>query len=206
MDATTSLTNTADGLSDKKQVALNHFWDSAEDVAMSCMLITQRLRFMDSDLAYMLGLFHNAGIPLLMHKHPNYLSIVSESYQCHENRIIDTENKNLNTNHAVLGYYISRSWKLPKIISSVIAIHHNGNIVFADKTDPEVDKISYYAVLKMAEHIAGLHTVLGNQETDSEWQTLQENALDCLGLSESEYDDILTEASERSIGNHSALI
>ncbi len=196
----------ANDMTDENQAAYNRFWDSAEDVARCCMLISQRLGFMDSDLAYMLGLFHNAGIPLLMLKHPDYLSVVAESYQCNEGRVIDTENNTLDTNHAVIGYYVARSWKLPDIITHVIAAHHNGSIVFTDKAAIKAEKVSYFSVLKMAEHIAGLYTALGNHETDPEWLTIREKVLDYLGLSESEYDDLVAEAKDQSIGNYAGSL
>ena len=35
------------------------------------------------------------------------------------------EFRELNTNHAVIGYYTAKSWRLPRIWCDVIAEHHN---------------------------------------------------------------------------------
>ena len=191
----------ADDMTDENQLVFNRFWDSAEDVAKCCMLIAKRLSFLDSDIAYMLGLFHNIGIPLLIHKYPNYLSVITESYQTTDSRVIDVENNEFNTNHAVIGYYVARSWKLPEIIGQIISEHHNCHHIFTNKSDTTSEKIAYIAVLKMAEHIAGLHNVLGDQETDFEWQTICNDVLDCLRFSESDYEEISCDAQELGVGN-----
>ena len=188
----------ADDMTEENQLAFNRFWDSAEDVAKCSMLIAKRFSFIDPDIAYMLGLFHNVGIPLLIHKYPNYLSIIAESYQTTDSRIVDVENNEFNTNHAVIGYYIARSWKLPNIIGQAIAEHHNTN-TFTNKSDIDKEKVTYIAVLKMAEHMAGLHKALGNQETDFEWQTICTDVLDYLHFSESDYEEITCDAEEQGI-------
>ena len=197
------LTKFADDLTDEKQAVLNRFWDSAEDVAKTCMLIAKRLPFLDADMAYMLGLFHNAGIPLLLHKYPDYLQVIADSYKRDDGRIVDFENHEFSTNHSVVGYYVARSWKLPDIISQVIGLHHNAEAIFSEQSKEDTETIAYLAVLKMAENIAGLYNVLGEQDTDVEWQTIGAEALNRLGLSEPDYEDIVCEAREQAIGSHS---
>ena len=191
----------ADDMTDENQLVFNRFWDSAEDVAKCSMLIAKRISLIDTDIAYMLGLFHNVGIPLLIHKYPSYLSVITESYQTTDSRVVDVENNEFNTNHAVIGYYVARSWKLPEIIGQAIAEHHNKN-TFTNRSDTDKDKVTYIAVLKMAEHMAGLHNALGNQETDFEWQTIGTDVLDYLHFSESDYEDMACDAQEQGISNY----
>ena len=192
----------ANDMTEENQLVFNRFWDSAEDVAKCCMLIAKRISYLEPDIAYMLGLFHNTGIPLLIHKYPNYLSVISRSYQMKEGRTIDVENNAFNTNHAVIGYYVARSWKLPNIISQAIADHHNSRHIFTHQPEANNEKIAYIALLKIAEHIAGIHLVLGNQETDFEWQAIHTDVLDYLHFTESDYEDIVCDAQELGIGNY----
>ena len=105
-----------DEISDATYKAMINFWDSASDVARACNLVAKRLRVLDADMAYLLGLFHNAGIPLLMQRFSNYPDIMVESYLLEGNRIVDTENKHCGTNHAVVSFYAARSWKLPEVL------------------------------------------------------------------------------------------
>lgn len=191
-------------MSDEMYAALNNFWDSATDVARTSLLISQRIRFHHADTAYMLGLFHNAGIPLMMQRFDHYPLIMVDSYASHCGRVIDVENELLKSNHAVLSFYVARSWKLPEILCNVIAQHHNGSEIFTSGTSPfNPDEKLYLAILKVAEHITSLYRILGNQEEDREWQEIGPAVLDYLGISEHDFEDICAYAADMGIGGQS---
>jgi len=126
-----SVINLVNGLSIKSQmsdetiVSMNRFWDTATDIAQVATQIAKQVGYPNPDMAYLLGLFHNAGIPLLMSRFDNYNQVMEASYGHPEKRVVDVENSELSTNHAVIGYYTAKSWKLPKILCDVIAEHHN---------------------------------------------------------------------------------
>ena len=178
MDTVASIVNTLymrdalaqdNDVSDDVYKAMTRFWDSAADVARACRLVAQRLRFNDPEMAYMLGLFHDAGIPLLMQRFPDYLDVVRQSYLLQEPRIVDVENKHYETNHAVISFYAARSWKLPEVLCRVIAKHHNVIEIFSDKDKTDPDEKYLLAILKLGEHLAGLSRIIGNNENDLEW-------------------------------------
>ena len=179
---------------------MTRFWDSATDVARACHTVAQRLRYQSPDAAYMLGLFHNVGIPLLMQRFPDYPQVIVESYLHNEHRIIDCENKHYKTNHAVISFYAARSWKLPEQLCKIIAAHHSAVDIFTenDKTDP--DEKYLLGILKVGEHLAGLSRTIGNNEDDIEWQKIEEGVLDYLGLSQFDYDDLVAYAADNGIG------
>jgi HD-like signal output (HDOD) protein len=188
-------------MSDEMYKAFNNFWDSATDVARVCQLISQRIRFHHADTAYMLGLFHNAGIPLMMQRFDHYPKIMVDAYSSEAGRVIDIENQLLQSNHAVLSFYVARSWKLPDILCNVIGQHHNGLEIFT--TDNNLlthDEKFYLAILKVAEHITSLYRILGNQENDREWQECAPQVLEYLGISDHDFEDICAYASDMGIG------
>lgn len=172
-----------DDVSDETLKSMAHFWDSATDVARACRIVAQRLRVNDPDMAYMLGLFHNAGIPLLMQRFPDYPETIVQSYLLDGERIVDVENIRHKTNHAVVSFYAARSWKLPEILCRVIAEHHNVLEIFSDKDKTDPEEKSYLAILKLGEHLAGLSRTLGNNQIDEEWKQVEEKVLDYVGLS-----------------------
>jgi len=190
-------------VSDELYKAMNHFWDSATDVARACQLVAQRLRFNDPDKVYMLGLFHNAGIPLLMQRFPDYPEILVQSYLHEDHRIVDTENKLCKTNHAVVSFYAARSWKLPELLCRVIAEHHNGIDIFSEADKTNVDEKYLLAMLKLGEHLAGLYQTIGNQSDDIEWQQIKEKTLDYLDLTQFDFEDLLESAADNGIGGQS---
>jgi HD-like signal output (HDOD) protein len=208
-----SIINISNGLSIKGEmdnetiIALGGFWDSAMDIASVCATIARQIGYQAPDLAYSLGLFHNCGIPLLIKGHSNYPDVMKESYKCEDDRIIDTENRYLRTNHAVIGYYTAKSWKLPQDFCDVIAEHHNVKDIYNTTLNKGYDpgKKTLLAILKMSEHICELHNILGKQSTDHEWEVIKESLLEFVGLSVIDFDDIAAEMESKGIGSRTSF-
>lgn len=192
-----------DNVSDDVKKAMGHFCDSATDVARACHMVSTRYSVGDPDLAYMLGLFHNVGIPLLMQRFSNYPEILIESYKLEEPRIVDTENMHCKTNHAVLGFYAAKSWKLPLLLCKVISEHHNVTEIFSNCDDTSPEEKSYLALLKVAEHLASLSRIIGNNDHDAEWEKVEGAVLDYIGLSQFDFEDLISYAKDNGIGGQS---
>jgi len=179
-------------MSDETIVTLNRFWDTAQDVAMTCLTLAKRIGCEAPDEAYTLGLFHNCGIPLMLKRFPNYLNVLEEAYcsATPERRIVDTENRLLNTNHAVVGYFTAKSWNLPAHLCEAIANHHNALAIFSEDSSRDVPLKNLLAILKLAEHICSCYRVLGNLEEDHEWLSIQALVLDYVGLSQYDFENL----------------
>jgi HD-like signal output (HDOD) protein len=179
-------------LTDEAIVTLNRFWDTAQDVAMACLNLAKRIGYHAPDEAYALGLFHNCGIPLMLKRFPNYMAVLEEAYASatDERRVVDTENRLLNTNHAVVGYFTAKSWNLPLHLCEAIASHHNALAIFTEDASRDAQLKTLLAILKMAEHICASHRVLGNQAEDHEWQSIERLVLEYVGLSEYDFENL----------------
>lgn len=187
-------------LSDDAIVTLNRFWDTAQDVAMASLTLAKRIGYPAPDEAYTLGLFHNCGIPLMVKRFPGYMSVLEEAYASAsaETRVTDIENRALNTNHAVVGYFTGKSWNLPLHLCEAIANHHNALSLFSDDSGRDASLKTLLAILKMAEHICASHRVIGDQAEDHEWQAIAQLVLEYVGLSE--YDFVYLKESIREMG------
>ena len=183
-------------------VTLNRFWDTAQDVAMTCLTLAKRTGSQAVDEAYALGLFHDCGVPLMLKRFPNYMAVLEEAYanagpDC---RVVDTENNAFHTNHAVVGYYTAKSWRLPEHVTDAIANHHNALAIFSDETSRNPQLKNLLAILKMAEHICSSYRVLGNQPVDHEWNAIGHLVLDYVGLSDYDFESL--KLSIRELGAH----
>jgi HD-like signal output (HDOD) protein len=189
-------------MSDETIVILNRFWDSAQDVAMTCLNLAKRIGIQAVDEVYALGLFHNCGIPLMLKRFPHYISVLEEAYASAgaERRIVDTENRLLNTNHAVVGYFVARSWNLTPHLCEVIANHHNALSIFSEDSARDTQQKNLLAVLKMAEHICNCFVTLGGQEEDHEWSVVGPLVLDYIGLSSYDFDMMKESIRELGVG------
>lgn len=111
--------------SGKSSISLERFWDDANDIANAMIFIGSKVKtIIPVEMLYTIGLFHDCGIPLLALKYENYKDVLIEANTSDES-FINVEEKHYQTNHAVLGYYISSSWHLPKEICQLILQHHD---------------------------------------------------------------------------------
>ena len=189
-------------MTDDTIVTLNRFWDTAQDVAMTSLTLAKRTGTQALDEAYALGLFHDCGIPLMLKRFPDYMRVLEQGYANAGtgSRVVDTENRHFNTNHAVVGYYTAKSWRLPAHLTEAIANHHNALAIFSDDSSRNSQLKNLLAILKMAEHICASHTVLGNQREDHEWDSIRHLVLDYIGLSDYDFDNL--KESIRELGAH----
>ncbi|WP_187682507.1 HDOD domain-containing protein [Pseudomonas fluorescens] len=189
-------------MNDDTIITLNRFWDTAQDVAMTSLSLAKRIGSQAVDEAYALGLFHDCGVPLMLKRFPNYMPVLEEAYAgaSAECRVVDTENRVLNTNHAVVGYYTAKSWRLPEHVTNAIANHHNALAIFSDESSSNSELKNLLAILKMAEHICASYRVLGNQTEDHEWNNIGELVLDYVGLSDYEFENL--KQTIRELGAH----
>ncbi|MHC6227907.1 HDOD domain-containing protein [Pseudomonas sp. X10] len=187
-------------MSDETIVTLNRFWDTAQDVAMTCLTLAKRTGIQAVDEAYTLGLFHDCGVPLMLKRFPEYMNVLEQAYANAgaEQRIVDTENRIFNTNHSVVGYFTAKSWRLPEHISAAIANHHNALAVFCDESSRNSQLKNLLAILKMSEHICASYRVLGNQSVDYEWEIVGPLVLDYIGLSEYDFENLKQTIREMS--------
>ena len=179
-------------MSDETIVVLNRFWDTAQDVAMTCTSLAKRLGSQAGDEAYALGLFHDCGVPLMLKRFPDYMSVLEQAYAGAgpDRRVVDTENHAFNTNHAVVGYYTAKSWRLPEHLCSAIASHHNALSIFSDDSTRNSQLKNLLSILKMAEHICSSYRVIGCQDVDHEWEAIGALVLDYVGLSEYDFENL----------------
>ena len=179
-------------MSDETIVTLNRFWDTAQDVAQTCLTLAKRTGLQAVDEAYTLGLFHDCGVPLMLKRFPEYMRVLEDAYASAgpDHRVVDTDNQVFNTNHSVVGYFTAKSWRLPEHITGAIANHHNALAVFRDESSRNTQLKNLLAVLKMAEHICASYRVLGSQNIDHEWNAVASYVLDYIGLSEYDFESL----------------
>lgn len=87
---------------------------------------------------YMAGLFHDIGILILRKKFSNYFEVIDQAFP-DEKYLVNIEEENFQTNHAVVGYFMAKSWSLPDEVCKVIQHHHNPEAL--KNEEPTVAKI-----------------------------------------------------------------
>jgi len=182
-------------------IDMTRFWDNATDVAMTSAFISRLMGVACPNEAYMLGLFHNAGIALLIEKFPNYADILTSAYSETVFRITDVENQKIQCNHAVAGYYVAKSWKLPLHICEAIADHHKTHAIFADEMSCEANKKNLLAILKLSETICKTYQIFGSAAIDHEFEMIKDDLFCYLGISDYEFDELVEDVHDKGLIN-----
>lgn len=158
------------------QPGLETFW---EDTNRSAQLSSSLAKDMgvDADLAYLMGLFHDSGIPLMVQKYSDYLVLLNKILESSVFSLFDVENEKYHTDHAMVGSLFARYWCLPEIVIQAIRLHHDGE-VFTYEIDSEIKNL--IAVNLITEYL--IDDIAGR--TNVNWLKMGQSALDYLMIDE----------------------
>ncbi|MDR1854238.1 MAG: HDOD domain-containing protein [Azoarcus sp.] len=166
--------------------ALDRFWDSSRYTAIAAKRLARVVGRVNPETAYTFGLFHDCGIPLLTQKHPEYKEVLRQCNDSTDRVFTDIEEAAIGTNHAILGYYLARTWGLADSVTLGILSHHD----YAQLEDPRnisSEAHRLIAINVMAEYIASTHL---RTVQDEEWLKARDAVSVCLGYVPSDLDDI----------------
>ncbi len=187
-------------MSGKGKQKFERFWDTSADTAMTCSYLAERLKVMPPDQAYMLGLFHDCGIVLMARKYTNYIDdVLKKANNTAAESIIAIEERIFNTNHATLGYLVSKSWGLPQNIRDTILnhhaedflIHYHHNELGVSQADTVLAKM--IGLLALAEHLTHLYRA---DSEDRIWVRAGGAVLEMFALTEVDLQDITADVNE----------
>jgi HD-like signal output (HDOD) protein len=171
-------------------ISLERFWDDSLDLANAMAFIGNKVKNeIPVDMLYTIGLFQNCGIPLLALKFDDYKEVLIEANSSGVNSI-ELEEKKYQTNHAVLGYYVASSWYLPQELCVLILRHHEIN--YLSNILGNKEQLAF-AVLKAAEHLVER---VKRHNVSPDWAEIKEAALNVLGLTSIDYDDLEDDFAE----------
>jgi HD-like signal output (HDOD) protein len=180
--------------SKSNQKAFEAFWARSQTLAQLAMLIAdERISVCNifPDQAYLAGVFHDCGVPVLMQRFSTYCKTMHlDEPGCWTD--IAEEDARFNADHCVVGYLVGRHWKLPDFICDAIRYHHDIN-----RLDNHAAR-TMVAILQLAIHIYSL-----DQRIDStEWPSVCKEVLDELGMDEAalpEFIDVILENYHGSV-------
>lgn len=186
-------------LSDDSVIAMNRFWDTANDVANTATIVSKYTKLGAPDEAYSIGLFHDCGIPLMMMKFPEYMKVLEEAYSSADKKITDIESEHFKTDHKVLGFYTAKAWRISEHVCEVISVHHCPMPIFENSPDMRTPVKDLLAVLKIAEHVSAAYKTLGACSQHHEWEQIKEAVLDYAGLVDDDLVNLIDECKEAGI-------
>jgi HD-like signal output (HDOD) protein len=146
--------------------------------------LARGLRGVDIDVAQSFGLFCDVGIPLLMQRFADYPATLRAANQDPARSFTEVEQAAHDTDHAMIGALMARSWGLPRLVCDAIRLHHDYGVLRDPATAPELGRlIAMGLVAELAiQRFARLNASM-------EWNKGGEEAASLLILSSDELED-----------------
>lgn len=166
---------------------LERFWDSTARVATLCAQLSREFRGISADTAYSFGLFHDCGIAVLMKRFPDYIQTLGIANAAYERSFTSVEDEYHATNHAAVGYFLTRTWGLPEEICNAVLLHHDLSIFDAAAEGTAAQARTLVSFVTLAEHIA--HSQQGLSD-DTNWGNSKPLVMAHLGISEQDVRDL----------------
>jgi HD-like signal output (HDOD) protein len=177
-------------INDKTRRAFDVFWTRAHEIAqMAAIVAEDRVSVCNvfADQAYLAGIFHECGVPVLMMRFPRYCETLHlEDATCWPN--LSEEDAKFDVDHCSVGYLVARHWGLPDFVCDAIRFHH-------DLPDEKTigASVSMVAIIQVASHFYHhLHDV-----EDPLWGKIGARVMSELGLGADEEKDFYELASAR---------
>ncbi|MFQ5597843.1 MAG: HDOD domain-containing protein [Nitrospiria bacterium] len=172
------------------------FWSHSELVAAMSELIAKQVGVVgltSLDQPYMVGLFHDCGVPIMLNRSPDYMDMVNTALNG-EASSISIENDRYNTDHCVVGYQSAKSWNLPDPVCQAVRAHHDPDI--QNIKDASVRTLA--AIVMMAEHVTLAYGSVeyDTTETEEHWVNSHKEVMDELDLNLSDLQDLKEDAFE----------
>ena len=180
-------------VSDGTRKAFDLFWTRAQEVArMAAIIADERVSVCNvfPDQAYMAGIFHECGVPVLMMRFPEYCGTLRLEKACCWPSLAD-EDARLNVDHVSVGYLVARHWKLPDFVCTAIRYHHEMPMEELGAT------ASLVCLLQLAIHF--YHRL--NDQADPLWDTLGGPVMAELALVREDEDDYYDLITHRFLAN-----
>lgn len=178
-------------LSKGSAMRADRFWDTSGKIAAVCARLSKRFMGISPDQAYTFGLFHDCGIPVLMRRFPDdYRETLQQANASLNENFVDIEDARHATNHAVIGYLLTRNWGLPEQTCHAVQRHHDPQI-FSSEADNETAGLrTLVSLVILAEYLVAFST---NMKEDVEWLRWKSAVMAHLGLDDSDLYDLQDE-------------
>jgi HD-like signal output (HDOD) protein len=170
---------------------LARFHDTSAKRAYAMSRMAKSTRCVAVDLAQTFGLFCDVGIPLLMNRFPDYITTLKAANTERQASFTAIEQARHNTDHALVGAMMARSWGLPPTIVLAIRLHHDYAVFLDSKIAPDVSRLIALGLVAEVsiQRFARLHSTV-------EWEKGGDYVAGALVLAPSEVEDWIEQLVE----------
>ena len=120
---------------------LGRFFDTSTKRAYAMARMAKATRIVDAGVAQTYGLFCDVGIPLLQSRFPGYTNTLKAANLDTERTFTAVEQAAHQTDHALVGALMVKSWGLPAPVALAIRLHHDYQVFKDPKISQEISAL-----------------------------------------------------------------
>ena len=178
---------------------LASFWDHASKIATVASFAAEILeKPAFKDHAYMLGLFHNAGVPIMMLKYPDYDGVLALAKTDGWQSVADLERQNYQTTHTVVGALLGQKWNLPSVMSEVIYYQFDVDGLY-ESGELSSTGLDLLTLLKLARYV--VDCAVTGQTENAEWAQVEDAILSHYDITEDDVESYRDQLLDRLAEN-----
>lgn len=174
-----------------KDLKLERFWEDSDKRARLMVSLCRGVRGVNPNMAQAMGLFCEAGIPLLMRRFPEYLETLGQAHQESTESFTELEFVRHGVDHARIGAMMARAWGLGDTLVTAIQHHHNEG-VFSDPRIPDPIP-QLIAMVLLCDHAIHVHSEMKHNQ---EWNRFAESVAGALMFNDADLDEWLSNLTE----------
>ncbi len=173
-------------LSPEGEQKMERFWLNSLRVAQVSARLAEMASGVAVDEAYTYGLFQDCGMPLMQARFPSYWSTLEKCEAQTLAKMLEIEVSHHQTQHAVVGYLLARTWYLPESIGLAILNHQNVAIFESPEDGVWQQVCNLIALAGLAGQVVRKY---GEQPAVRDWRLIEPVFLRHLGVGRSEFED-----------------
>lgn len=157
------------------RAVMEQFWLRSGEIAQLASVVAyERISVCNvfPEQAYMAGIFHDCGVPVLMQRFPEYCKATGMDGRARKWADVREEDRAFQVDHCSIGYLLARHWRLPDFVADAIRNHHELAQLHTHAAR------SMVAILQLAIHLYSCEQGL----TNPDWPQVRPAVLDELGL------------------------
>jgi HD-like signal output (HDOD) protein len=171
-----------DAFQSRASDGMQEYWQSTLKIALLNACVARSLGGVDREEAYTFALFRDCGALAMMAGVLGYEPMLPGGAMCGR-RVIELENERHGTNHAAIGYHLTRSWFVPEHLCVAVLRHHDYGAL--DDGSVAIERSGRrHIALAIASEWLYLSKVAGT--TCLQWRDASTFALETLGTTESD--------------------
>ncbi len=137
------------GMNKGSDLGVKLLWDHSAGAAMACRTIANLVRYKDPEEAFLCGLMHDIGKPVLLQNFPReYTQVFSRVYRGGTS-FHRVEMEMFGFSHAHLGAVVAQKWNFPRPIWSAIQLHHEPTGTTAPGTLAAIAALANLVMIQM---------------------------------------------------------